>query len=508
MLKYQTGLINQEKARLKDKNWYNQRFDGCLNFIWMISEAEIMAETRKMSGGNFTSHFCIFENHRVDWYIDIADMQRVTKIFLSKAKRINHLGKKLIKEWSANNKSFFSFLLRLSKTDLSAISDKQLANIYKNFSDIYLKTITSSSLIDGFALGSDEIIQTEINKLLDQRQIVKSRGEFFSTLTAPIHQSFINQAEISLLKIAGKIKTLTALKTAFNRPAIKRLVARHQQQYFWTKNNYHDNYVLSEQNFLQELKSILKSQLNIAEEIKKIQTAPRRNKLKKQDLIKRLQPSSYLVNLLEISEDFTFWQDERKKRTFLYTHYASLLLNEIGRRFGYNLGQMKYLIRAEVIDLMGGRSFTPSELAERSKLMFIYQRGNHYEIFSAAAAQAIIDYLLKNKDHSNIQDFRGLTACTGKARGIVRIVKSVKEVDKVKPGDILVAVMTRPDYIAGLKKAAAIVTDEGGITCHAAIISRELGIPCIIGTKIGTKVLKDGDLVEVNANHGWVRKVK
>ena len=68
--------------------------------------------------------------------------------------------------------------------------------------------------------------------------------------------------------------------------------------------------------------------------------------------------------------------------------------------------------------------------------------------------------------------------------------------------------MTRPDYIAGMKKAAAIVTNEGGITCHAAIVSRELGIPCIIGTKIATQVFKDGDLVEVNANHGWVRKIK
>ena len=67
--------------------------------------------------------------------------------------------------------------------------------------------------------------------------------------------------------------------------------------------------------------------------------------------------------------------------------------------------------------------------------------------------------------------------------------------------------MTRPDYIIGIKKAAAIVTNEGGITCHAAIVSRELGIPCIIGTKIATEVFKDGDLVEVNANHGVVKKI-
>ena len=67
--------------------------------------------------------------------------------------------------------------------------------------------------------------------------------------------------------------------------------------------------------------------------------------------------------------------------------------------------------------------------------------------------------------------------------------------------------MTRPEHMHLIGNAAAIVTDEGGITSHAASVSRELGIPCIIGTKIATEVLKDGDLVEVNANHGWVRKI-
>ena len=65
--------------------------------------------------------------------------------------------------------------------------------------------------------------------------------------------------------------------------------------------------------------------------------------------------------------------------------------------------------------------------------------------------------------------------------------------------------MTTVDYLPAMKKASAIVTDDGGITSHAAIISRELGIPCIVGTKIATKVLKDGDLVEVNANKGEVK---
>jgi len=68
--------------------------------------------------------------------------------------------------------------------------------------------------------------------------------------------------------------------------------------------------------------------------------------------------------------------------------------------------------------------------------------------------------------------------------------------------------MTNPNMMPLIRKAKAIITDEGGITCHAAIISRELNIPCIIGTKIATKVLKDGDRVEVDADKGIVRKLK
>ena len=68
--------------------------------------------------------------------------------------------------------------------------------------------------------------------------------------------------------------------------------------------------------------------------------------------------------------------------------------------------------------------------------------------------------------------------------------------------------MTRPEFLPLLRQAKAIITDEGGLTCHAAIISRELGIPCIIGTKMATRILKDGDLVEVDANKGIVRKIK
>lgn len=74
-------------------------------------------------------------------------------------------------------------------------------------------------------------------------------------------------------------------------------------------------------------------------------------------------------------------------------------------------------------------------------------------------------------------------------------------------GDVLVTTMTHPEFLLLMKKASAIVTDEGGITCHAAIVARELGKPCIIGTKFATQVLKDGDMVEVDADSGVVRVI-
>ena len=86
-----------------------------------------------------------------------------------------------------------------------------------------------------------------------------------------------------------------------------------------------------------------------------------------------------------------------------------------------------------------------------------------------------------------------------------KVLEAIKKAEEVF---VLVTSMTRPEMVVAMEKAAAIVTDEGGITSHAAIVSRELKIPCIIGTKVATKILKNGDLVEVDAFKGIVRKIK
>ena len=107
----------------------------------------------------------------------------------------------------------------------------------------------------------------------------------------------------------------------------------------------------------------------------------------------------------------------------------------------------------------------------------------------------------------NVQEIKGIVASKGKVRGTIKIILKVHDMVNIDNGDILVASMTRPEMLPAMKQAGAIITDEGGLTCHAAIVARELGIPCIIGTKIATKILKDGDRVLVDADRGVVKKL-
>jgi pyruvate, water dikinase len=98
----------------------------------------------------------------------------------------------------------------------------------------------------------------------------------------------------------------------------------------------------------------------------------------------------------------------------------------------------------------------------------------------------------------------GVAASPGAASGTVRIIADPSKIDKILPGDILVAEMTTPDFVPAMKRAVGIITDRGGRTAHAAIVSRELGIPCVVGTETATRMLKDGQEVTVDGSTGRV----
>ncbi|WP_010245591.1 phosphoenolpyruvate synthase [Peptoniphilus rhinitidis] len=110
----------------------------------------------------------------------------------------------------------------------------------------------------------------------------------------------------------------------------------------------------------------------------------------------------------------------------------------------------------------------------------------------------------EEKEEKLITLVKGLPASPGIGRGKVKLIKDISEINKVNEGDVLVTAMTNPDMVPAMRKCAGVVTDEGGRTCHAAIVSRELQIPCIVGAKTATKTLKTGDTVTVDAVRGIV----
>jgi pyruvate,water dikinase len=129
-------------------------------------------------------------------------------------------------------------------------------------------------------------------------------------------------------------------------------------------------------------------------------------------------------------------------------------------------------------------------------------------VLSGESVKSYLDIISNLKSPEAEKDVKGFSAQKGIKTGRVRVISSINDVGIFKNGEVLIAKTTHPNYLSAMSKAVAIVTDEGGIASHAAITARELKIPCIVGTKIATRVLKDGDLVEVDAERGIVRILK
>lgn len=172
----------------------------------------------------------------------------------------------------------------------------------------------------------------------------------------------------------------------------------------------------------------------------------------------------------------------------------------------------------EVLSILSDDSIISESEIDRRKKSFLFfsddfvnKYTDEIEFFSGEEAIKKKSELIE-EEQSYGEEVTGNVASKGKVAGKVSLFlwtdkDMTKKMEEMEEGSILVAGQTRPFLMPAIKKAAAIVTDEGGITSHAAIVSRELGVPCVIGTKIGTKVFKDGDMVEVDAENGVVRKI-
>jgi len=192
-------------------------------------------------------------------------------------------------------------------------------------------------------------------------------------------------------------------------------------------------------------------------------------------------------------------------------------LKEIGKTINFH-GNLNYCFYKEITNLIKSKDSQKiiKEINERKKAFLIYKK-SRIEIKSGKHAERTIKDIRGFALTEAIDEFKGDIANKGYAKGRVLILpigfnKDTnllnRKIRKMRQGDIIVAQAFGPEMTRAFKKAGAIICEWGGVTSHAAVISRELGIPGIINTKIATKVLKDGDLVEVDAEKGVVKILK
>lgn len=193
------------------------------------------------------------------------------------------------------------------------------------------------------------------------------------------------------------------------------------------------------------------------------------------------------------------------------------LLAYFSKTFFNGADSANYLLIDELADLLKGGRVDENIIQKRKACYVLAVQKESYSFLPHDEASEIVarfEKLEEEEIEKGLSGLKGVVANKGVAKGRVIIVPMLnleaanEAAKKMQPGDILVAQSTDPNLMHFCLKAGAIITNQGGMLSHAAIISRELGIPCVVGTKIATKVLKDGDLVEVDANKGTVSIIK
>ena len=266
--------------------------------------------------------------------------------------------------------------------------------------------------------------------------------------------------------------------------------------------------ILTKECFTKQLEGIKRKNPKklLAESQKEISELIRQQKA----VAKQYQIHKQHNTIFRIARDSIFVKNISKDAQF-YSYYAyENIFKELGRRGGLTLQQVTYLTFNEYQDLLLKNKDFSALTNQRMKYSLHFStKGKTYFYIGKEAKKIRKKIKFADEIHvpTSSNKLKGNPAYPGKVKGRVKIINTVQEMMKMHDGNILVSHMTNPDIVPAMKQARAIVTDLGGITCHAAIISRELKIPCVIGTKVATQVLKDGDEIQVDAHKGIVQKI-
>ncbi|KKU13580.1 MAG: Phosphoenolpyruvate synthase/pyruvate phosphate dikinase [Parcubacteria group bacterium GW2011_GWC2_45_7] len=405
-------------------------------------------------------------------YLQEKKMDEVVRVFLKLAKGAFPKGWE--KHWNTLEKKIVRAAFRVSQAELEDYSFSELYRLYHEMEDLHEDMWAISIFIDTFDTGGD---QREIERVSKRHSFSL---EEVQTLLIPTKSSYITNWDNILYQYKAKKVSFSELK----------------RQFFWIRTDYLHFGEMTED--------------FVREKAKKAHPVYSESPIRKQKRI--LKKYKLAKNPFYTLQTLSLWRDERKRLNFTGLYGLERILREVFERKGVPPKLINGFLPQEVKGIFFGRSIDSRKLVHRVEEGFFvhFKSGTVFKYKEGMDGEKAIKKFDNLLIGDPMADLEGMVACKGYARGVARVVLSAydKEAKKMRKGDILVTSMTRPEFVSLMKMASAIVTNEGGISCHAAIVARELKKPCIIGTKIATQVLKDGDYVEVDAEKGIVRKIK
>jgi len=399
--------------------------------------------------------------------------------------------KKVLKKWYGFMDDLMQLSSEISKKDYSGKTDKELIKEFDQFVNYFCRF--SSALMLPLSMGklAEEMIMEYLEKKTAKTE------EYFKILTACEKETQGTKELRSMLNMALKLKQGKDVDSD---------IKEHIKEFGWinTRGFFGDQW--TQEDIKERLEYMLKEDLSSRLEI--LDKNLKETKEKTENILSEIDADDEFRKFIEFTKELVYFRTQRMDIFVKSGFLARTLFKEIGKRVNRDFHDFFNLLADEIRDVLIHKTDYSKQIAERKKGFGFFIENDKCFVLSGKELEEYKAKNIKEEIDKSIKEIKGKMACAGYAKGKVKILSSKYEINKVEKGDILVASMTTPDLIPAMEKAAAFVTDEGGILCHAAIISREMEKPCIIGTNIATKVLKDGDIVEVDADNAIVKIIK
>jgi phosphohistidine swiveling domain-containing protein len=413
-----------------------------------------------------------------------------------------------------------AFFLR--EQDFSKYSNKELWLAFKKLFELFNEMNVWGN-IPNLADFEHFMLSNKLTNFLEQRvreeKLSLTVADVFATLTTNTEKTLLQKQEQEFYALLAMIQSNPLAREVFQQPAfivakkveefpeIDRALHEFVLKYDWLQFHYDGPTVLGEEYFIELFSSEVRQGAVAGQRLIEIKEKEGKLKQKQEHYAQQLRLTPQEKHWFALAQEFMYLKGLRKDVVFLASRNSDSLVREIAARLKLNPMQVRHMTPQEIRQaLVEGKRVEASELNERiSYSVWITEKGV-VKVFTGREAERYSRQLVEEAV-GEVSELRGTPACAGYAKGAVKIIISAEEMGKMNQGDILVSPATNPNLVPAMRKAAAIITDAGGLTCHAAIVSRELGIPCVVGTRIATRALKDGDLVEVDATSGMVRKV-